>query len=494
MCYVIGIDQSTQGTKAILFDQKGKICYRADRPHRQIVNDRGWVSHDMEEIYQKLLDEIQEILKKTGIDPKNIAAVGISNQRETTIAWGDDGKPLAKAVVWQCGRAKEITERIKQNDPSVEERIRRITGIPLSPFFPAAKMRWMLEQGQMDETDGLHLGTVDSYLIYRLTKGKVFATDYSNASRTQLFDLHALAWSKEVCGLFGIPMGALPEVLNSDGDFGTTDFEGILPKEVKICAVMGDSHCALYGQGCHQKGMMKTTYGTGSSMMLNTGNTFVESRHGLATSLAWGIDGEVSYVLEGNINYTGAVMSWLKDDLGMISSTGEIEPLIAQANSRDTTVMVPAFTGLGAPYWDNEAKASITGMSRTTKRPEIVKSAVESIAHQIADVFEAMEKDYGGRITQLRADGGPTKNRYLMQYQSDMICRGVMSSEVEELSAIGAAYLAGISAGCYNRDEIFSNIAYASFTPRMSEEERQERRGRWKNAINQVLEKKQEEM
>lgn len=492
MCYVIGIDQSTQGTKVVLFDQNGKILCRADRPHRQIVNAQGWVSHDMEEIYQNLLNGVKEAIMSTGIDAAKIAAVGISNQRETTVAWGEDGKPFTQAVVWQCGRAKEITERMKQADPSVGERIRNITGIPLSPFFPAAKMRWLLEHDLSGQkTEKIRLGTVDAYLVYRLTKGKVFATDYSNASRTQLFDLRRLAWSKEVCGLFGVPMEMLPEVLNSNGDFGMTDFEGILPNPVSIRGVMGDSHCALFGQGCHKKGMMKTTYGTGSSMMLNTGDQFVESRHGLATSLAWGIDGEISYVLEGNINYTGAVMSWLKDDLHMISSTGEIEPLIAQANPEDTAVVMPAFTGLGAPYWDNDARASITGMSRTTKRPEIVKAAVQSIAQQITDVFEAMEMDYGDTITQLRADGGPTKNRYLMQYQSDMTDRQVLVSQTEELSAIGAAYLAGMAAGCYNGDRIFSNIAYTSFQPRMSAEKRKGCRGRWKDAVRQVLTGKQ---
>ena len=511
MAYVIGIDQSTQGTKVLLFDENGNIMYRADRPHRQIINDRGWVSHDMEEVYANLIDGVREVLEQTGVDDKEIAAVGISNQRETTVAWGKDGKPLAPAVVWQCGRAKGIVEELERKDPGLEEKTRQITGLPLSPYFPAAKMAWLLreeaavqtmavsgrraevsfaaEKDKEDQEAGtaLHLGTVDSYLVYRLTGGETFATDYSNASRTQLFDLRKLEWSTELCKLFGVPVSNLPEVRDSNACYGATDFEGVLSCPVPILGVLGDSHAALFGQGCHWKGMMKTTFGTGSSMMLHIGERFQESCHGLATSLAWGIDGKVSYVLEGNINYTGAVISWLKNDLELIHSTSEVEPLIGRANPEDTTVVVPAFTGLGAPYWDDEAKAAIVGMTRTTKKAEIVKAATESIAYQIADVFIAMEQDFGGKIAELRADGGPTKNTYLMQFTADMTGTPVSASKTEELSAIGAAYLAGIAAGCYNREEIFSNIAYTSYQPAMEEKRRNLLSERWKSAVESVL-------
>ena len=289
------------------------------------------------------------------------------------------------------------------------------------------------------------------------------------------------------CGLFGVPVSSLPEVRDSNACYGATDFEGVLSNPVPILGVLGDSHAALFGQGCHRKGMMKTTFGTGSSMMLHIGERFQESCHGLATSLAWGIDGKVSYVLEGNINYTGAVISWLKNDLELIDSTSEVEPLIGRANPEDTTVVVPAFTGLGAPYWDDEAKAAIMGMTRTTKKAEIVKAATESIAHQIADVLRAMEQDFGGKIAELRADGGPTKNTYLMQFTADMTGTPVSASKTEELSAIGAAYLAGIAAGCYNREEIFSNIAYTSYQPAMEEKRRNLLSERWKSAVESVL-------
>lgn len=488
MSYVIGIDQSTQGTKVLLFDGDGKILYRADRSHRQIINDAGWVSHDMDEVYANLIDGVREVMEKTGVPADQIAAVGISNQRETTVAWDGDGRPLAKAIVWQCGRAAEITERLSREHPDAPERIRSISGLPLSPFFPAAKMSWLLqrESAVREKRGELHLGTVDSYLVYRLTGGKTFATDASNASRTQLFDLHTLSWSEELCDLFGVPMECLPTVCDSNERYGLTDFEGTLPLAVPILGVLGDSHAALFGQGCHRKGMMKTTFGTGSSMMLHAGDEFVESSHGLATSLAWGMNGKVSYVLEGNINYTGAVISWLKNDLGLIGSPSEVEPLIAQANPKDATVLVPAFTGLGAPYWDNEARAAFLYMSRTTKKPELVKAATESISHQIADVLEAMEQDFGQKITELRADGGPTRNRYLMQFTADMTDTRVAASTTEELSAIGAAYMAGLKAGCYRKEDIFQNIEYTSYRKQRSEEEISERRSRWKEAVSRV--------
>lgn len=486
---MIGIDQSTQGTKVLLFDRTGKIVRRVDRSHRQIVNAQGWVSHDMNEIYRNLLDAARELLDCTGVSGDEIAAIGISNQRETTVCWDEQGRPLAPAVVWQCGRAGGIVEAIRAGGQELARRIRDCSGIPLSPFFPAAKMRWILENEEAVRsagTDRIRLGTVDSYLVYRLTDGAVYATDVSNASRTQLMDIRSLSWSGELCRIFGVPAACLPEIRLSDAGFGETDLGGLLPQKVPIQAVMGDSHAALFGQGCHSRGMMKTTYGTGSSMMLNTGSDCVSSSRGLATSVAWGRKGQVSYVLEGNINYTGAVMSWLKDDLGLFGSTGEINSLIAQAAQEDTTVLVPAFSGLGAPYWDAQAKAAIVGMSRTTRKPELVKAAAESIAHQITDIFEAMERDYGSPIAQLRGDGGPTRNPYLMQFQSDMLRRPVLVPSLEELSAAGAAYMAGIAAGCC-QENVFDGITYTAYEPLMEEGERSARRTRWRGAVESVL-------
>ncbi len=485
--YILGIDQSTQGTKMLLFDKNGKIITRTDRPHRQLVNKAGWVSHDMDEIYRNIISEIKELTETLHIRGGEIAGIGISNQRETTAAWDENGRPVCPAVVWQCGRAASIAQQTGEN-PDAARQIQSVTGLPLSPFFPACKMRWLLDHDCKDtDIRKLHLGTVDSYLVYRLTRGRVFATDASNASRTQLMNLDTRCWSQDLCEIFHIPQSVLPEILDSNGYFGETDFDGVLDKKVPIYSVMGDSHSALYGQKCHQAGEMKITYGTGSSIMLNTGSTKTLSSHGLAASLAWSISGRADYVLEGNINYTGAVISWLKDDLGLISSAGEVNALCAAANPEDTTVIVPAFTGLSAPYWENRVHAGIFGMSRTTRKAELVRAATDSIAQQVTDVFEAMELDFARPVQEVRTDGGPAKNPYLMQLQSDLTGTAVNACETEELSAIGTAYLAGITAGLYDEKNVFENLAYHCYSPDMAAETKKKKRDSWKAAVSGVM-------
>lgn len=484
MGYILGIDQSTQGTKAILTDENGRMVGRADRLHRQIINSQGWVSHDLEEIYQSVIASAKDVVERTGICKEDICAVGISNQRETTAIWNRQGQPLNLAVVWQCARAKEIAH---QKNAYAEE-IRQKTGLPLSPYFPAAKMAWLLQNTEgLPEPAEIRLGTIDSWLIYRLTNGEQWKTDYSNASRTQLFDLHTLQWSEEICRIFGIPVECLPTVCDSNSLFGMTDLDGFLQKKVPIHSAMGDSHAALFGQGCHSRGMIKTTYGTGSSIMMNTGESCIASRHGLATSLAWGIDGKVNYVLEGNINYTGAVITWLKDDLQLIQSPGETEAAAKAANPQDRTVLVPAFSGLSAPYWNDEAKGMLYGMTRTTGRNEIIRAALDSIVLQIQAVLNAMSKDSGLSIQELGADGGPTQNGYLMQMQSDISRLTVAISDVEELSALGAAYLAGISAGLYEKEKLFAQRQKVRYTPKMPEEERQQKLHDWNRAIELLM-------
>lgn len=485
MNYVIGIDQSTQGTKAILFDGEGQIVHRADVPHRQHISERGWVSHDPEEIYRNVIRAVRMTVEEAAVRKERIAAVGISNQRETTLLWDADGKSLNPAIVWQCSRAEGIVKRLKGSESMVYEK----SGIPLSAFFPGAKMAWLMEHivpGMAGDVK-LHFGTVDSWLLYKLTKGRVFQSDYSNASRTQLFNLRTLSWDEELCGLFGVPMDALPEVRDSDSCFGTTDFEGFLDKEIPILSMMGDSHAALFGQGCHEHGMVKATYGTGSSVMMNIGEKFVQSGNGLATSLAWGLGGKVTYVLEGNINYTGAVITWLEEDLGLIASPGETEALAFAANPADDCVLVPAFTGLSAPYWKEDARAMLCGMSRTTGRAEIVRAALDSIAFQVTDVLRAMEQDSGCGLQELRTDGGPVKNRYLMQTQSDVANVKVAAAGQEELSAIGAAYLAGLSAGIYRKEDLFSQMTYRRYKPEMPKENRKIKYDAWKMAVETSL-------
>lgn len=481
MKYILGIDQSTQGTKAILFDAEGNLVKRADVSHRQIVNAQGWVSHDPEEIYRNTLRAAREVVEAAGILKAEIAAMGISNQRETTVLWNKEGKALADAVVWQCSRAAYIAKRMEDRAGDIYEK----TGLPLSPYFPACKMSWLTEHTGTEPAP--YFGTVDSWLLYRLTGGRAYKTDYSNASRTQLMNLHTLQWDPELCRWFGISEKSLPQICDSNSCFGYTDLEGFLEQEIPILAVLGDSHGALFGQGCHEKGMVKTTYGTGSSIMMNIGENYVQSKAGLATSLAWGIDGRVNYVLEGNINYTGAVVTWLKEDMKLIDSAEETEALAYSANPADTSILVPAFTGLSAPYWKGDAKAFLWGMTRTTGRAEVVKAALDSIGYQITAVLKAMEQDSGERIRELRADGGPARNAYLMQFQSSLADLTVYAAEREELSAMGAAYLAGITAGLYDKKELFAKMKYRKFEPAMSAEERAGKQRRWEAAVKLVL-------
>lgn len=483
--YIISIDQSTQGTKALLFDGEGHLLRRTDMAHRQIVNEKGWVSHDPEEIYRNTIRVVKDLVEESGIDRSLVQGIGISNQRETTLIWDKEtNEPIADAIVWQCSRAADICERPEIK--AAAEKIREKTGLRLSPYFPAAKMTWLLEnteEGQELATKHhLCFGTIDTWLVYRLTKGHDYKTDYSNASRTQLFNIFTLKWDEEICKLFGIQAEDLPEVCDSDSEFGQTDFEGFFEKPIPIHAVLGDSHGALFGQGCLGRGDIKATYGTGSSIMMNIGETPVLSTHGVVTSLAWGMNGKVNYVLEGNINYTGAVISWLKDDVRLIDSPGETETLCREAISDDELYFVPAFTGLGAPHWKSNAKASLTGITRTTGKAEIVRAGVECIAYQITDVVRAMEADAGARVNALRVDGGPTKNGYLMQFQSDILGADVLVPDAEELSGIGAAYAAGIAMGIYTMD-LFNNMKRKTYSKEMDENMREKKYKGWTKTI-----------
>ena len=487
--YIIGLDQSTQGTKAILMDGEGEIVAKAFLPHEQLISNEGWVSHDGEGIFRNSVQVIRQLIENAAVNKSSIAAIGISNQRETTIAWDrKSGKPVEHAIVWQCARAKEITDAM--TDEAYRQRVRAKTGIPLSPYFPAAKAAWILRHseraGKLAQEGRLAIGTVDSFLVYKLTEGAVFKTDYSNASRTQLFNLHTLKWDEEICQTFGIPISALPKVEFSDGDFGATTLNGFFDTPVPIRSVLGDSHAALFGQGCVEPGMAKATYGTGSSIMMNIGPAFKESKSGLVTSLAWGRGGAVDYVLEGNINYAGAVITWLQKDLGLFESARDTAAMADAANPEDTAYLVPAFSGLGAPYWKDDARAILTGMSRTTGKNEIVKAGLESIAYQVTDIVEAMSADSGVRLSELRVDGGPTSNPYLMQFQSDMARSRICVQKAEELSAMGAAYLAGMGVGLYDEGILAADRLKKAYEPNMDEATRNQKYGGWKQAIEKA--------
>lgn len=486
--YILAVDQSTQGTKGLLFDEQGRLTAREDIPHRQLVNEKGWVEHDPREILKNTLAVCRKVIEKADVAPERIAAMGISNQRETTVAWNrETGEPICNAIVWQCARAAELAER----HAAEAKKIREKTGIPLSPYFPAAKMAWILENTpaarKLAERQLLCFGTVDSWLIYHLTEEHVHKTDYSNASRTQLFSLGDLCWDKEICDKFSIPKAALPEVCMSDACFGHTTLAGYLPNAIPVCGVLGDSHGALFGQNCMLPGQMKATYGTGSSVMVNIGDKPIYSAKGLATSIAWGLHGNIKYVLEGNLNYTGAVISWLKDEVGLILSASDTARLAAEANPADRAYFVPAFTGLGAPYWDVKATGLLTGITRTTGRKEIVKACLECIAYQITDLVELMRQEIGQPLQELRVDGGPTQNTYLMQFQSDMTAARVRVPQLQELSGMGAAFMAGISAGLYKMEDVFSGISYTDFMPVLEEATRSMYYNGWKQALRKAL-------
>ncbi len=487
--YIIGIDQSTQGTKVMLFDEKGGILARRDTPHRQIVNEKGWVSHDAEEIYHNTVATVTALIREEGVDTGAVAGVGISNQRETSLIWDKvTGKPLDYAVVWQCSRAGNVCARVQA--AGMAEPVYEKTGLKLSPYFPASKLAWLLENVPgAKEKAACHevcFGTIDTWLIYCLTGGKSYKTDYSNASRTQLFNIFDLKWDEEICRAFGINPGDLAQVCYSDSCFGETDFEGLLENPVPIHGVLGDSHGALLGQGCIRPGMIKTTYGTGSSIMMNIGQKPILSTHGVVTSLAWGLNGKVDYVLEGNINYTGAVMTWLKDDVQLIQNPGETQDWCYKARPDDHLYFIPAFTGLGAPYWDSEAQGMLLGINRTTGKAEIVRACVECIAYQITDVIRAMSQDAGIPVQELRVDGGPTKNTYLMQFQSDILNADVLVPDSEALSCMGAAYAAGFGLGLYGTG-IFDLLKREKYEPKMDETTRWDKYQGWKEAIQKVL-------
>lgn len=445
MKYILAIDQSTSGTKALLFDEDARLIGRSDLPHKQKISENGWVAHDPMEIWENTKGVARAIIEKTGINKDEVIGIGISNQRETALVWDrDTGLPVYDAIVWQCARGAKICEGLSDYAEMVCEH----TGLRLSPYFSAAKIAWVLQNA--GDLSGRHLccGTIDSWLVFKMTHGKEFRCDYSNASRTQLFNIRTLSWDSEICSIFGIDPETLPTVTDSDGLYGYTDLDGYFSKEIPIHGVLGDSHGALFGQGCLTPGMIKATFGTGSSVMMNIGEKPIFSDAGIVTSLAWSMGGKVNYVLEGNINYTGSVIKWLVDDVKLLGASRESGEFAAKANPEDTTYLVPAFSGLGAPYWDSEAKAAIVGMTRSTGKAEIVKAAEECIAYQITDLVLLMQQESGLPITEIRVDGGPTKDKYLMQFQSDMLSIPVAVPKTKNFRASAQLMLPVLLWGC----------------------------------------------
>ncbi len=489
--YIISIDQSTQGTKALLVDDAGRLVNREDRSHRQLVNEVGWVSHDPREIMENVLAVARAVVEEAGVAPASVAGIGISNQRETTVAWdAETGEPVCDAVVWQCARAQDVCERVALI-PGAAELVRERTGLVLSPYYPAAKMAWILENvptARAAASRGtLRFGTVDAWLTWCLTGGAAFRCDYSNASRTQLFSLRDLAWDAEACAPFGIDPAWLPEVTDSDADFGSTDLAGFLPAPVPIHGVLGDSHAALFAQGCFERGMAKATLGTGSSVMMNVGKAYVSSGHGLSSSLAWRLEGCTEYVLEGNVTYAGAVKTWLRDDLGLVAGPEEVTELALAANPESRVYLVPAFTGLGAPYWEADAQAAVFGMTRATGRAELARAAEEAIAFQVFDIIDAMREDSGTALSELRVDGGPTRDALLMQFLSDLIEAPVRIARNDEMSGLGAAWVCGIALGLFGREVVDGCGIRGVARPAMPAAERAERIAGWRHAVEAAI-------
>lgn len=490
--HVIAIDQSTQGTKAVLFAPDGRLLAKVARPHAQIVHDNGFVEHDPLEIAANVELACRELLDASGIEPQRIACLGISNQRETCLAWDRaSGAPLYHAIVWQCSRAKDLCAQIAAERPEAAELVERLSGMRLSPYFSAGKIAWLLRNvpavQEAARAGTLAVGTIDSWVLWRLTQGRVFATEPSNACRTQLFDISRLAWSDELCELFGVPAEALPTVRPSDSVFGSTTVGGLFAEPIPICGMLGDSQAALMGQGCREPGQVKATYGTGSSVMMQLGDSLRRSAHGLVTSVAWEMDGQRCYVLEGNLNYTGAVVSWMHEEARLIMDPADAEVCARRANPADRAYFVPAFTGLGAPWWDDEATGLLTGVTRTTGHDEIVKACLECIAYQIGDVVDLMGKDAGFAAEELRVDGGPTANGYLMQFQSDVCGVRVDVSSVAELSAAGVAFVAGHTAGVFDHNVIFDQIRRTAFDPTKDAAWRTRKVAGWHAALEQAM-------
>ena len=485
--YIVTLDQSTSASKVFLLDDQGAIIRRFSKAHEQFYPAPGHVEHDAEEIFRNVVEGINTVLKD--IPTEEVGAISISNQRETTVIWDRaTGEPVCHALVWQDVRGEYITEELKDHRQTVLER----TGLALSPYYPAAKAAAVFRERpdllKRAEAGELCFGTIDSYLIYRFTNGALHATDVSNAGRTQLFRLDQLAWDAELAALFGIPFCALPtKILHSDADFGCTAHPS-LPKGIRITGVMGDSHAALYGNGCHQPGTAKATYGTGSSVMLNVGEKPILSRNGLSACVGFGWQGKVCYVLEGNVTCSGDTLVWLKENMGMISDISEVEPLAASVPDAGGVSLIPAFSGLGAPYFDNNARAIICGINRGTNRAHVIRAALESIAQQDADVLDAMQLDFGAPVREIFADGGPASNQLLMQFQADMGSCNVTCASASELSALGAGYMGGIAAGLYpSFDEIEERKKETrSYHPQMSDADRSALRTGWKAAIAQA--------
>ncbi len=483
--YILALDQGTTSSRAIIFDHDGNIVSISQKEFSQIFPKPGWVEHNPWDIWNSQKEVMEEAILKANINPKNIVAIGITNQRETTIVWDkESGEPIYNAIVWQCRRTAEYCEKLKKE--GLEKLIKEKTGLVIDAYFSGPKIAWILENikgaRKKAEEGKLLFGNVDSWLIWNLTNGKVHITDYSNASRTMLFNLKTLDWDDELLEIMKIPRIMMPKPLPSSYIYGTTK---VFNQEIPISGNAGDQQSALFGQCCFEEGMVKNTYGTGCFILMNTGEKMHYSSHGLLTTIAYGLNNKVFYALEGSVFIAGAVIQWLRDNLKLINNSSESEELALKVEDNGGVYFVPAFVGMGAPYWDMFARGLIIGITRGTKREHIVRSALESIAYQTQEVLELMEKETGIPIKELRVDGGASKNNFLLQFQSDISNVKVERPKIVETTALGTAFLAGLSVGFWKNQEELKNIWKSEkiFLPYMDEGKRKELLLRWKSAV-----------
>ena len=486
--YIMALDAGTTSNRCIIFDGAGNIRASVQREFRQYYPKTGWVEHNADEIWETQLAVMQQALSSARLNASQIAAIGITNQRESVIVWDKaTGKPVCPAIVWQCRRTAEYCDELRER--GFAEIIRKKTGLVLDAYFSATKLKWILDNvpgaRERAESGLLLFGTVDTWLIWKLTGGKVHATDYSNASRTMLYDIHRLCWDEELLNLMGIPAQMLPEVRPSSGIFGETD-PGLLGAPVLVAGAAGDQQAALFGQTCFEAGEAKNTYGTGCFLLLNTGAQPVDSSHGLVTTIAWGLGGKITYALEGSIFAAGAAVQWLRDELGLISSAGETEALARAVQDTNGCYLVPAFTGLGAPYWDPYARGIICGLTRGVNKNHIVRATLESIAYQVCDVVSAMSADANLPLSGLRVDGGASANDFLMQVQADVLGAPVVRPNNVESTALGAAYFAGLAVGFWESREKLRSSSAVVFRPAIEYAERQQRLEGWRAAVRRA--------
>jgi glycerol kinase len=488
--YIMALDQGTTSSRAILFDHDGQIVATAQKEFTQFYPKAGWVEHDAMEIWGTQSGVMKEVIAKAGVDAEEIAAIGITNQRETTVVWDrETGKPVYHAIVWQCRRTAGFCDELKAR--GLEDYVRENTGLVVDAYFSGTKVNWILEnvEGAREKAEAgkLAFGTIDTWLIWNLTKGKVHVTDYSNASRTMLYNIRDLKWDEKMMKELAVPASVLPEVKQSSEVYGMTD-PSVFGIEIPISGIAGDQQAALFGQACFEPGMAKNTYGTGCFMLMNTGEEIVPSKNGLLTTMAWGVDGKVEYALEGSIFIAGASIQWLRDELRLINDAKDSEYFATKVKDSNGVYVVPAFVGLGAPYWDMYARGTILGLTRGANRNHIIRATLESIAYQTRDVLEAMQDDSGIQLQALKVDGGAVANNFLMQFQSDILDVPVYRPVVAETTALGAAYLAGLAVKFWDSKEVIAKkwAIDREFEPQMAESKRTEMYSGWKKAVGRA--------